>query len=328
MTYPEWYDKYVKPKEGQNAPKTPSKSPKGKDTTPKPEAAKTPQKPPERTPEEPPAEVEIPAPKQGEPEFVDTPIPKRPTEVPRPEPKAVENNDKKPVNRGKVIDKSDKNDIIDSKKISVIDTVGRIFRKLSLDEFKDMKGKISKEQRKILYGHDFRTAYINSSHAKYINADLREGKELTGKYKLIADTLSEVIGNNVIQEDIEVVRYVGTDAFEAITGVKFPVASMKDDDEVFWTALQELEGKVAPGIVYTEKGFTSTSAVEDKNVFTYRNVLMRINVPEGTNGYITTNKKESEVIFNRGTKIRVDRCEVQGNRTSDWKAVLYCTLVG
>lgn len=324
MTYPEWYDKYVKPKEEQNTPKTPQKPTKGKDTNPKPEATKTPQKPPEK----PPAEIDIPAPKQGEPEFVDTPIPKRPTEVPRPEPKAVENNDKKPVNRGKVIDKSDKNDIIDSKKISVIDTVGRIFRKLSLDEFKDMKGKISKEQRKILYGHDFRTAYINSSHAKYINADLREGKELTGKYKLIADTLSEVIGNNVIQEDIEVVRYVGTDAFEAITGVKFPVASMKDDDEVFWTALQELEGKVAPGIVYTEKGFTSTSAVEDKNVFTYRNVLMRINVPEGTNGYITTNKKESEVIFNRGTKIRVDRCEVQGNRTSDWKAVLYCTLVG
>ena len=114
MTYPEWYDKYVKPKEEQNTPKTPSKSPKGKDTSPKPEAAKTPQKPPEK----PPADVEIPAPKQEAPEYTETPIPKRPTEVPRPVPTApsVETppkTKKTPTNSGKDIDKTDKNAIID-----------------------------------------------------------------------------------------------------------------------------------------------------------------------------------------------------------------------
>lgn len=90
MTYPEWYDKYVKPQEGQKTPPKPPKPSKGKDTTPKPNPPKTAPETPERVPEKPPAEVEIPAPKQSEPEFVDTPIPKRPTEVPRPEPKKAE----------------------------------------------------------------------------------------------------------------------------------------------------------------------------------------------------------------------------------------------
>ena len=73
MTYPEWYDKYVKPQEGQNAPKTPSKPPKGNNTIPRPEPRKT----PVRTPERAPAEIDIPAPNVGEPEYRDTAIPKR-----------------------------------------------------------------------------------------------------------------------------------------------------------------------------------------------------------------------------------------------------------
>ena len=72
MTYPEWYDKYVKPQEGQNAPKTPSKSPKGNNTIPRPEPRKT----PVRTPERAPVEIDIPAPNVGEPEYRDTAIPK------------------------------------------------------------------------------------------------------------------------------------------------------------------------------------------------------------------------------------------------------------
>lgn len=69
MTYPEWYDKYVKPQEGQ---KTPQKPPKGNNTVPRPEPRKT----PVRTPERAPAEIDIPAPSVGEPEYRDTAIPK------------------------------------------------------------------------------------------------------------------------------------------------------------------------------------------------------------------------------------------------------------
>lgn len=81
MTYPEWYDKYVKPKEQQKGPKTPPQPPKGKDAPKKPE--------PEKTPNTTPTEVEIPQP-DIKPDYTDTPIPKRPVEVPRPEPRPAQ----------------------------------------------------------------------------------------------------------------------------------------------------------------------------------------------------------------------------------------------
>ena len=78
MTYPEWYEKYVKPKEQNKGPKKPPQPPKGKDAPKKPE--------PEKTPNATPTEVEIPQP-DIKPDYTDTPIPKRPVEVPRPEPR-------------------------------------------------------------------------------------------------------------------------------------------------------------------------------------------------------------------------------------------------
>ena len=105
MTYPEWYDKYVKPKEQNKGPKKPSQPPKGKDTPKKPE--------PEKTPNATPTEVEIPQP-DIKPDYTDTPIPKRPVEVPRPEPTAPAiKPEKKPSNSTKPIDKTVENDIID-----------------------------------------------------------------------------------------------------------------------------------------------------------------------------------------------------------------------
>ena len=114
MTYEEWKEKYVKPKEQEKATKTPPNAPKGKDTTKRTEAAKK----PNETADTKPAEVEIPAPKQEAPEYTETPIPKRPVEVPRPVPTAssVETTPKPkktPTNSGKDIDKTDKNAIID-----------------------------------------------------------------------------------------------------------------------------------------------------------------------------------------------------------------------
>ena len=85
MTYPEWYEKYVKPKEQNKGPKTPQQPPRGKDTPNKPE--------PEKTPNATPTEVEIPQP-DIKPDYTDTPIPKRPVEVPRPEPRPAQEGPK------------------------------------------------------------------------------------------------------------------------------------------------------------------------------------------------------------------------------------------
>ena len=67
MTYDEWYDKYIKPTEGEKSPQKPSSPSKGKDTTPS--------KPtPQQTPESVPATVDVPAPVVDKPEYKDIPI--------------------------------------------------------------------------------------------------------------------------------------------------------------------------------------------------------------------------------------------------------------
>lgn len=121
-------------------------------------------------------------------------------------------------------------DIIEVKKEPIEEKVEQVpenaeteYRQLTLDEFKSMKGDITKEERKIIYGHDINKAYINSSEAKFINADLRNGVELTDKRKEIADTLTNVINKNTIPDDIQVYRYVGEDAFYSMTGISVPV---------------------------------------------------------------------------------------------------------
>lgn len=72
MTYPEWYEKYIKPSEGGNGSQKPSAPSKGKDTA---KSANGSQKP-QNTLDSKPAEINIPAPDNGQPEYTDTPIPK------------------------------------------------------------------------------------------------------------------------------------------------------------------------------------------------------------------------------------------------------------
>lgn len=57
-----------------------------------------------------------------------------------------------------------------------------------------------------------------------------------------------------------------------------------------------------------------------------KSVRLNIKVPKETNGYITTNYKESEIIFDRGTKLEVLNAHVENNRTSKVKIVLDCIM--
>ena len=226
------------------------------------------------------------------------------------------------VNKNEV-EKQDESGIIENKESAPAVE----YKQLTLDEFKSMKGKITKEQRKILYGHDIKTAYINSSEAKYINADLRNGVELTGKRKEIADTLSEVINNNTIPENIQVFRYVDRDALSAITGVDFPMPKLTEPAEEYWARLNKLPELIGTNKEFVEKGFMSTSAVAEKNVFKERQLVLNINVPKETHGYITTNNKESEIIFDHGTKLLIKECRIEDSGTSKFKVILECEIL-
>lgn len=206
----------------------------------------------------------------------------------------------------------------------------REYKELSLEEFRKMHHTVTKEERKILYGKTHFSGYINSSNARLLNGDLREGKPLKAEYQEIANTLSDVIQKNTISEDILVTRFVATDALEAITGCEYPkmlgLLASKSDIEAYWQEIEQIPSKITKRHLYEEKGFLSTSGVVDKNVMQEKSVRLNIKVPKEVKGYITTNYKESEIIFDRGTKIEILDAHVENNRTSKVKIVLDCIM--
>lgn len=80
------------------------------------------------------------------------------------------------------------------------------------------------------------------------------------------------------------------------------------------------------GHEYTEKGFLSTSGVLDKNVMSRKNVFLRIKVKSGTNAYISTNNKESEIIFGRNTKLKITKASLENEGAYNFKYVLDCEM--
>ena len=219
---------------------------------------------------------------------------------------------------------------LDEEKDARNDALNREYKELSLEEFKKMHHTVTKEERRILYGKSHFSGYINSSNARKINGLLRNSDPLSLEYQEIADTLSSVIQKNEISEDIIVTRYVTTDALEAITGVVFPkspgLLSGRSGVEKYWQDIDSLGDQIQKGHTYTEKGFLSTSGVSDKNVMQDKGVLLRIKVPKGTNAYVTTNYKESEIIFDRGSRLEIINAHVENNRTANVKVVLECIM--
>lgn len=201
---------------------------------------------------------------------------------------------------------------------------------LSLEEFKKMHHTVSKEERKILYGRTHMSGYINSSNARKLNSLLRDGEELPDSYRKIADTMSDVIKKNTIPEDIITTRFVADDALEYISGIAYPkppgLLSGKDELKKYWDEIANLKNVIPSGRVYTEKGFLSTSGVPDKNVFKDRRIQLNIKVPKGSNCYITTNYKESEIIFDRNSKLEIIGVRVENNGTAQVKVIIDCIM--
>ena len=198
----------------------------------------------------------------------------------------------------------------------------KVFKQLSEEDFKAIKQPITQAERKIIYGKTHFSGYINSSNARKMNALLREGKELPADYREIELALKGVIGRYQLPDDLLVTRYVAADALEGMFGVSVPQykLSMKVDD--FWKQIEELPTLLGSGKVYTEKGFLSTSGVMDKNVMTDKVVKILIKAPKGTHSYVTTNYKESEIIFDENTTLHLVNSYIENPGQSGWKIVL------
>ena len=196
------------------------------------------------------------------------------------------------------------------------------YTELTLDDFKKLKNKISKDERQTIYGKGRLDGYINSSNARVnINAPLREDRKLEQTYQKIADTLQDVISRNGLPMNLKLTRYVDTDALDGMFGIKTPMPSLKEtEDEHYKKAVKALADRSSD--VYVEKGFLSASAVKDYNVMTRKSVEINMYADEGTPAYITTNNKESEVIFGHETRvelidIRLDRERIPWQYVAD-----------
>jgi hypothetical protein len=203
------------------------------------------------------------------------------------------------------------------------------YKKLTVDEFTKMAHKISKEERKILYGRSHFSGYINSSNARELNELMRYGKPLDAEFEKIRDTLENVIKRSTINENVMAIRYVddGKEMINNLFGLDIPQPTLKFKGEEYKNAVNDILKTFKKGKIYQSNGFTSVSFVKDKNVMSGKGIQMNIKVPKGTKGYITTNKRESEVILPPNTKIRIDKV-VFDTDSIPWKYIVDCTVVG
>lgn len=222
--------------------------------------------------------------------------------------KVIEKSEKVKEEKPKVI-----NPTIEEKEngyIHVSNISGKIdnteYKELTIEDFNKMSHSITKEERSIIYGKGHFSGYVNSSEAKYINSDIREGKTLTEDRQKIKDTLEDVISKNIIEENVIAYRYVSEDAFENLTGLTMPKPSLRKTKEQFLKEVQDTIKSVKSGYVDTENNFVSVSLVKENNVMTRKGIEMELHIPKGTNGYVTTNKKESEAILGIGTQLQLE----------------------
>jgi hypothetical protein len=127
--------------------------------------------------------------------------------------------------------------------------------------------------------------YIRNRNSFTINKALRRGEALSPENQKLYDDMIDIIGKQKLTENIKVTRYA---------------------DEAFLQAISGKDGKPVVGSIIQEKGFLSTSAQSDMNVFAKRrNVKMTMLADEGTNAFVTGNKQESEIIFAPNTKYKI-----------------------
>ena len=214
----------------------------------------------------------------------------------------------------------------DNKKIIIQIKANPIYKELSIEDFKAIKHSITKEERSIIYGKSHFSGYINSSNAKKMNEVLRQSGTLPDEYRKVVETLQNVIDKNTMPDDIKVVRYVTDDTLKYLTGVEVPVFKFGMSKETYWKSIEDIPNLIKKDTEYTEKGFLSTSGVKEENVMKNKGIRLDIKVPKGTNCYITTNYKESEIIFGQNTTLKIIGSRIENNRTANRKVVLECII--
>ena len=181
-------------------------------------------------------------------------------------------------------------------------------------------GKINKSQVEKIYANSTRdTGYIATSNSFDINKAFRnrESNLLREVDLITSKTLDEVIKSNKTPYNIKGFRKVNLDwVSNFIRNADIPKTydSIQDVSD----ALNSIIGHQ-----YEELAYSSISVNPNMNVFSNRIVQLDIEIPKGSNAYLTTNVQESELIMGRGTIFELKESSVIKD---DYEEILKITL--
>lgn len=181
-------------------------------------------------------------------------------------------------------------------------------------------GKINKSQVEKIYANSTRdTGYIATGNSFDINKAFRnrEPNILREVDLITSKTLDEVIKSNKTPYNIKGFRKVNLDwVSNFIKNADIPKTydSIQDVSD----ALNSIIGHK-----YEELGYSSISVNPNMNVFSNRRVQLDIEIPKGSNAYLTMNVQESELIMGRGTIFELKESSVIKD---DYEEILKMTL--
>lgn len=181
-------------------------------------------------------------------------------------------------------------------------------------------GKINKSQVEKIYANSTRdTGYVATGNSFDINKAFRNREpNLLREVDLITSkTLDEVIKSNKTPYNIKGFRKVNLDwVSNFIKNADIPKTydSIQDVSD----ALNSIIGHK-----YEELGYSSISVNPNMNVFSNRRVQLDIEIPKGSNAYLTMNVQESELIMGRGTIFELKESSVIKD---DYEEILKMTL--
>lgn len=118
--------------------------------------------------------------------------------------------------------------------------------------------------------------------------------------------LDRLIQTSSIDKDVTVDRWAGVKSLERM-GLNVDVSTENRIGHAFVSDFnpediaRQINEKLV-GATIEDKGYMSASLQSELNVFRGSDIKYTVQVPKGTNAYITENSAESEVVFGRGTK--------------------------
>lgn len=138
--------------------------------------------------------------------------------------------------------------------------------------------------------------------------------------KKTSHALDSLIGSTKLDQDMVVSRWGGinslgslgisSDLYTGRVGHAFVTQGLDLDD-----IKKRVDNLI--GTTMVDNGYMSASACGDLNVFQGSDIKFTINVPKGTNAFVTDNTMESEVIFGRGTKTEITGCRIIESEAKD-----------